>query len=363
MRCPRGEKGVALLQAAATFGPENRKYIGSKVRLLPFLTAHISAVAPRMAVFADPFAGTGVVAHHFAPVAERVVAGDCLYSNYSGLRTFLEYDGTPGEAALHSLIAELNALPPAPGYCAAHYGGTYFTPENAGRIDAVRNAIARWRQAGQIDAWTEAALITALLYAADKVANTVGQYDAYLKHLGETPYAADGTHRVDACVYQPLTLAVPRLTVHDGRHLAFCGDAADLLRDLEGDVLYLDPPYNTRQYIDNYHVLENIALWLQPPLYGVTRKFDRSGRKSPFSLRRAAGAALAALVAQARFQHVFLSYNCEGILSLEEIVALLRPHGAVEVFETEYAVFGNGAGQSRKRPVRERLYYLRKQGV
>lgn len=354
---------MALLQATATFGLANRKYIGSKVRLLPFLTTHINAVVPEIAVFADPFAGTGVVADHFAPRVGRVVAGDCLYSNFVGLTTFLEYDGAVSPGALQALVAQLNVLPPAPGYCARHYGGRYFTAENAGRIDAVRGAIAAWSAAGQIDAWTQAALITALLYAADKVANTVGQYDAYLKHLGEAPYTADGTHLVDACAYQPLTLAVPRLEPHAGRHRAFCGEAEALLSGLEGDVLYLDPPYNTRQYIDNYHVLENIALWQQPPLFGVTQKFDRRGRKSPFSSRRSAGTALAALVEGARFRHVFLSYNCEGILSKEAIVELLHRHGPVEVFETEYAVFGNGAGLSRKRPVRERLYYLRKEGV
>jgi len=354
---------VALLQATATFGLENRKYIGSKVRLLPFLTAHISAAAPQIGLFADPFAGTGVVAYQFAALAERVVAGDCLYSNYVGLRTFLEHGGAAAGNTLPALVAELNALPPAEGYCARHYGGNYFTRENAGRIDAVRDAIARWSECGQIDAWTRDALVTSLLYAADKCANTVGQYDAYLKHLGKAPYHADGTHQVDACVYQPLTLAAPRLEPQGGRHRAFWGDAEDLLADLEGDVLYLDPPYNNRQYIDNYHVLENIALWQQPPLYGVTRKFERTERKSRFSRRRTAGPALAALVERARFAHVFLSYNCEGILSLEEIVEMLRRHGPVEVFETEYAVFGNGAGQARKRPVRERLYYLCKRGV
>lgn len=353
--------GVALQQATATFGLENRKYIGSKVRLLSFLDEHIRAAVPEMGRFVDPFAGTGVVAEHFSALCKSCVAGDALYSNYVGLRTFLEYDGTPGQAELAVLIAELNALPPAPGYCALHFGNRYFTAANAARIDAIRDAIARWHGAGRISAWTHDALITALLYAADKVANTVGQYDAFLKHLGAPTYDAKGRHLVDSCAYRPLTLAVPRLPAPAAGNRAYHGDALALVAQTPGDVLYLDPPYNTRQYVDNYHVLENIARWERPPLRGVTRKFDRAAQKSQFSGRRTAAAALADLVRHARFPHLFLSYNGEGILLREEIVSLLRPFGAVEVFETPYAVFGNGAGKSRKRPVHERLYYLRQE--
>ena len=127
----------------------------------------------------------------------------------------------------------------------------------------------------------------------------------------------------------------------------------------DADVLYLDPPYNSRQYVDLYHVLENIALWSKPPVTGKTRKFDRTGLRSAYSRRSTAASALRELLQKAKAAHIFLSYNSEGIVPDEEIEAMLRRKGRLQVFETEYNVFGNGAGRSRRRKVRERLFYCR----
>ena len=124
-------------------------------------------------------------------------------------------------------------------------------------------------------------------------------------------------------------------------------------------MLYLDPPYNGRQYVDCYHVLENILRWERPPLYGSTRKFPRAGLKSRYSRRGEAARALAELVEAADCEHIFLSYNSEGIIPDESITAILGRKGRWEVFEREYAVFGNGAGRSRRRTLRERVFYCR----
>jgi adenine-specific DNA-methyltransferase len=139
-------------------------------------------------------------------------------------------------------------------------------------------------------------------------------------------------------------------------------DLNHLIHRLEGEVLYLDPPYNGRQYIDCYHVLENILRWEKPRLYGTTRKFRREALKSRYSRRREAAQALAELIAAARCEHIFLSYNSEGIIPDEQLLAILKNKGAVEVLEREYAVFGNGAGCARRRFVRERLFYCRARG-
>jgi adenine-specific DNA-methyltransferase len=175
-----------------------------------------------------------------------------------------------------------------------------------------------------------------------------------LKHLGEKPYA-DGVHRVDAMVYRPLELGLPQV-IEDVPSQIWCGDAYDLIAQCEVDILYLDPPYNGRQYIDNYHVLENIARWEHPALKGKTRKFDRSHLKSRFSRKRTASQGLAALIQGARCRYMMLSYNNEGIIPDEAIHAALQRRGPVAVFEREYSIFGNGAGRSRRRPILERLF-------
>jgi adenine-specific DNA-methyltransferase len=52
-----------------------------------------------------------------------------------------------------------------------------------GRLDAIREKIAEWSADGSIDVAEEAYLLTALVFAADKVANTAGTYYAHLKSL------------------------------------------------------------------------------------------------------------------------------------------------------------------------------------
>lgn len=338
---------------------QNRKFIGSKQNLLSFIAGVVAERAPEARSLADLFTGSAVVAHHFAARGFAVTASDHLYHNYLAARCFL--GGRPGEvdwARLASLLVALDRLPPIEGYCFTEFGGTYFTPENAGRIDAIREQIAAWRAEGGIADQEEAVLLTSLLYAVDKVANTCGQYDAYLKHLGQEPYHEDGTHLVDASVYKPLELGLPQV-VESPSNRVFCADADRLVDEIEADVLYLDPPYNGRQYIDNYHVLENIARWQKPHLHGKTRKFAREHLKSAYSRKATAGEHLTRLIARARARHIVLSYNNEGIVPDEVIWSALEQRGPVELFTREYAIFGNGAGRSGRRPIVERLFYCR----
>lgn len=333
---------------------QNRKFIGSKYPLLSFIDGVIAAMAPGAGSLADLFAGTGVVAYRYAAKGMRVFASDTLYHNYLAAQCFLGA-GPVDRHQVRRWLEELNRLESTTGYCAEAYGGTYFTEENAGKIDAVRDAIAAMTD---LPGRERAALLTSLIYAADKVANTCGQYDAYLKHLGSSPYSATGRHQVDAMVYKPLDLWLPVMLKSPDTEVV-CGSADDLIDRVEADILYLDPPYNGRQYVDNYHVLENLARWEKPALSGKTRKFDRQHLKSAYSSKRAAGAALSRLIHRARCGHILLSYNNEGIIADEVILAALSARGPVEIFEQPYAIFGNGAGRSGRRPIVERIFYCR----
>jgi adenine-specific DNA-methyltransferase len=348
-----------LLSPLKSVHVHNRKYIGSKQHLLSFIEGVVAAKAPEATTLGDLFCGSGVVACHFAARGFTVTAADMLYHNYLTIRCFLGGPlSAPGRARVAAHLLELDALTPEQGYCSQEFGGTYFTLDNAGRIDAIRERIAQWAGTGEIDEQEEAILLTSLLYAADKAANTCGQYDAFLKHLGAEPYSQEGVHRVDAMVYKPLQLGLPQM-LGSGASRALCGDANELAAFVDCDVLYLDPPYNSRQYVDNYHVLENIARWEKPALYGKTRKFRRDNLKSPYSRKRSAEASLRKLISEARCRHILLSYNNEGILSDEAIVAAMAQRGNVEVFTQNYNIFGNGAGRAGRRPIVERVFYCR----
>lgn len=343
-----------------TFHIHNRKYLGSKYRVLPFLKQTILDAVNPIGTFIDGFAGTGVVACYFRPYADRIIANDLLYSNYVTLRAFLtscSREVDMDKIADH--ICRLNQLQPAAGYVSASFGGTYFTLTNAGLIDAVRERIESMYRSGSCTLQEKLILLTSLLFAADKAANTIGQYDAFMKHIGSAAFDETGSHKVDSNVYKRLRLLIPAIVPggHDNR--VYNKDFNSLVSELRGDVLYLDPPYNTRQYIDNYHVLENIMHWDKPALSGKTRKFKRDHLKSRYSRKRQAGMALEELICAARVKHIFLSYNNEGIIPDQEIIQILSARGRVEIYESDYRIFGGGAGRAGKRAIKERIFHCR----
>ncbi len=339
-------------RAEAPLLPYTRKYLGSKRLLRQWIVDRIwsSVGAPR--TFIDGFCGTGAIGLTMAARgAVHVVAVDMLRSNCVILRGFQETS-----RRIPALVEQLNALPSLSGYISASYAGTYFTAENCGRMDAIREEIARRRAGGEITEGEQDALLSSFLLAADRVANTLGQYDAFLKNIG-AENRIGGRHLVDERVGTPFLLRP--LEPFPGIDLEVVeGDMVRLAPVMAADVAYYDPPYNGRQYCDNYHVLENLARWEKPPLYGKTRKFDRAMLRSPFSRRAHAAEALRQLVAGTRAAHVFLSYSSEGILSREEILAILSSRGETRVMEIPYPVFGNGAGVSVRRSVIEYLFHM-----
>lgn len=111
-------------------------------------------------------------------------------------------------------------------------------------------------------------MIATLIYAMDKIANTCGHYDAW-RHGAN----------FERCLVLPL-LNIPKK--NNEQNQCFNENANELVRQIKADLIYIDPPYNSRQYSDTYHLLENVARWQKPPVSGVARKMDRSNLKSDY---------------------------------------------------------------------------------
>jgi len=347
-----------MIQENSHFDINNRKYLGSKNRLLEFLEEVILRHTPnKIEVFLDIFSGTGVVANHFRKFSKQVVANDILFSNFVINKVFLNStERNVSVKKIEILIKELNVLKPTKDYCYKNFKDTYFTKENAGYIDSIREEIEGFREQKKITTQEYYVLLTSLLFAIDKVANTVGQYDAFLKHIGSRVYNKKGKHLVDSSIYKKIELKMPLINF-DGDNTVFNEDANALIKKIKCDVLYLDPPYNHRQYIDSYHILENILKWEKPVVYGKTKKFNRDHLKSKYSRRGHAAYVFEDLINNAKSKHIFLSYNNEGIIPDTEIMRILKSKGQVKVYKKQYNIFGNGAGQSNKRPITERVFY------
>ncbi|MBW3622618.1 MAG: DNA adenine methylase, partial [Armatimonadetes bacterium] len=314
---------------------QSRRYLGSKSRLLPFLHRIVAQRCGPYESFGDFFAGTGVVAHSFNRPNVRVVANDYLASNAVSLSCWLGItEMNPREAA--GLIAYLNALPAGEeNYVSEQYGDRYFSRETARKIGAVRDEIDRLDLPDPLRVLS----LTSLLYAMDRVARTVGHYDAFRQRVGE------GSPREERD--RPFRLPLPRVETESNAGNEVCRmDANALAREVDVDILYLDPPYNSRQYSDTYHVLENILTNDKPPLVGVARKRPGRPDRSRYCGKDAA-AALDDLVAHARCRWILVSYNnmlggdkrSNAILSEAQILRILGQRGPVEVFRTAFNSF------------------------
>ncbi|MBI3894259.1 MAG: DNA adenine methylase, partial [Candidatus Wallbacteria bacterium] len=250
------------------------KYIGNKTRLLPFLDYVLEQerVGPGRAL--DPFAGTASVARHLKSRGFRVVAGDIQRYAYVQSVAHVELNRYPsfsglgcrgrGRAGLAQALVLLNELPGRDGFFFRHYapGGSgglrqYFTDENARRIDAARTQLAAWQAGGALDAAAHHLLLASLIDAADFVANMSGTYGAFLKIWRSV-------------ALKPLELKPIAVLPSRRAHRAVQADANSLVREVDCDLLYLDPPYTARQYATNFHLLETLALGDSPPLRGKT---------------------------------------------------------------------------------------------
>lgn len=334
----------------------NRRYLGAKTRLLQMLTEIVQAEVGTFESFADLFAGTGVVGHHFNAPEVRIVSADLLMANVVPLRCFLTStlsDLTELQARLHTLasLAE-SSLAQHDNYFSQAYGDRFFPLRQARQIGLLREQIATWRLSGQLTDEVEAMLLTSLLYASDRIANTCGHYDAYRLKL-------------DASVH--LTLALPHFdALANAGNQVLHGDANALIDELDVDVLYLDPPYNSRQYSDTYHLLENLITWQKPALFGKARKMERQHLKSAYCSSVRASSAFAQLIAKARCRHILVSYNnmgkkgdvrsnaCIPDAALREA---LEARGKVTVYEQPFQHFSTGLREIDGHT--ERVFYCR----
>jgi adenine-specific DNA-methyltransferase len=143
-------------------------------------------------------------------------------------------------------------------------------------------------------------------------------------------------------------------SVTKSKHDVYQSDANELIKNIEGDVLYLDPPYNSREYGANYHILNTIARYDNFTPKGKTGL--REYNHSQYCQRKNASASLEQLVKDAKFKYIFLSYNNEGLITFEEIKSILSKYGRYDLEKRDYQRFK--ADNKRVHKANKTLEYL-----
>ena len=321
-------------------------------------------------VFCDLFAGTGAVGTHFKKLNYQIIANDLQYYSYVLNRHYignhkpLQFDGLEDiipekkvalfESKMHAVCDYLSHLEGIEGFLYNNYSPTgslqngaqrqFFTDENAKKCDAIRLKIESWKQNGNITDDEYFFLLTTLLENIDARANTASVYAAFLKKIKQTASI-------------PLRLKPAALIENDLEHLVFNSDVNELIAQIQSDILYLDPPYNHRQYSTNYHILETIAKYDNPSIRGKTGLRDEDLR-SAYCLRNSAKQAFNDLIVKARTKHIFVSYNNEGIMSLDDMRKILEQRGKYHCFMKKYKRFQADVETNRNIKGNETIEYL-----
>jgi adenine-specific DNA-methyltransferase len=337
------------------------RYIGSKVSAVERITSAIPNLH-RFDSLCDPFAGVCTVARHFKSLGFRTVTGDLLRLSFVFQKAYLRLNEIPrfskllrsetgkqpvGNATpLERVLAHLNAIPPREGFITREYSlagparRKFFTTPNARRIDAIRAQISDWAHHKLVNDDERDYLLACLVDAADAVANTAGTYYAYLR-----VFYRKARKRL---ILRPLQ--VP----NNGEQNIVCQrEASDLVAETETDILYLDPPYNDRDYSGYYHLAETIVRGDEPEVFG-TSGARRDLVRSAFCRPQLAEDAITGLIAAAKARVIVLHYVLNGLASHATLLSALRKRGTVRW--TDWTVRSYRTSREASPTSRQRLY-------
>ena len=299
-------------------------YIGSKFKLSSWIKEEISQkVEPKNKIFCDLFAGTGIIGRVFKKDVKQVISNDIEYYAYVLNRNYIGNHKNLKEKM--EVIEYLNNLPLRDdgfifnNYCSPA-NRLYFSDENGKKIDTIRIEIEKFKDDKDLYYF----LLASLIESADKVANTASVYGAFLKKLKKT---AQKEMILEPAIYEE----------NENEHLVTQKDANEFIKEIKGDILYLDPPYNSRQYGANYHLLNTIAEYKEFEPKGKTGLRDYY--KSPWCQKGKVKRVFEDLIKNADFEWIFMSYNNEGLLKSEYIKDIMSSYGEYYVIKRKYKKF------------------------
>ena len=322
----------------------NRRYTGSKYKLASWISELISVNCSGRS-FCDLFAGTAVVSKAVIDNFDEIHINDFLYSNEIIYKAFFAQEeySLPRIEEYRGVFAGIDARDLPENYVSINFGDKFFSKNDAKKIGFIRESIEN----AEVSEKERNILLASLIYSLDKAANTVGHYDAYIK---KTPIA----DKFEFDLISPYTYN--KKLIHIYRK-----DANELAKELSYDVVYIDPPYNSRQYSRFYHVLENIACWKKPALFGEALKPEAENMSE--YCRNSAVKAFEELISSLNCRYIVVSYNntynsksssSKNKIALEDIERILSARGPVRCFEKPHPYFN--AGKTNLEDHKELIY-------
>lgn len=337
------------------------RFIGSKTKLLDnidsILSNHIDGTEER---FVDLFAGSNSVGLYFKNRYE-IFSNDLMYFSTIIAKATIENNYIPEFKRLKKIEIDdpfkyFNAvnLDSYPGgfitknYSPANSERMYFSVNNAKKIDFIRTTIEQWKKDNLILSNEYFYLLNSLIQAVPYISNITGTYGAYLK-------------KWDKRALKDLELEPVNIIDNGYNNKVFNEDSVKLVMKLKGDIVYIDTPYNSRQYAPSYHILETIAKYDNPEIHGITGLRDYHEERSAFSIKGKAKQAMRDLLKNLNFKHALLSYSTDGIIPEAELLEIIEEasvEGSVEIHRINYRKYKSKV-KSNNDNLFELLYYFK----
>lgn len=327
------------------------RYLGSKTKLLSSIEEVIKENNIEGEIFADLFAGTGSVGDFFKD-RYKIISNDFLFYSYVINRAKLSNCIKPSFDCFKKkykadIFEWLNAQEYHPDNTYFFYlnytpagNRMFFTEKNGIKIDGIRQKIEELKIEKFITEDEYYFLIASMMESLTKISNNSGTYEAFLKFW-------DSRAEKDFKI-QPLEFKEAKLY---SNNLIFNKDTNDLVKEIKGDIAYIDPPYTVTQYISAYHMLETLARYDYPEIKGVGGKRDRANQNSLYAQRTKAKLIFEDLFRQIQFKHILISYSNQGLVPIEELCELasyFAVDGVVKVNQYDYREYQNCRSSNKR---------------
>lgn len=344
------------------------RYIGSKTPILNFIKNTISETMGNDTdkTFADLFAGTTAVAKLFKELGYSIISNDYMHFSYIFQLAWIKNNWQPifselrnmGFDSYITILDYLNNIEGKEGFFYKNYTDegsskntdyrrNYFSEENAKIIDSILTILCEWGETNKINEIEAAIIKTSLIDAVTKVSNTSGTYGAFLK--------IDDKRKFKKIKLEPI-----EFISNNKNNICYNKDIFEIIDEIDGDILYLDPPYNSRQYPPYYHILETISYNDKPKIYGKTGRRPYKDKISPFCFKKKALNSILDIIKRAKFENIFISYSSEGIIPINILYENLKENFKCEIFDLAHRRYKSNGIEKPKTKIEENIIYVRK---
>ncbi|CDC41726.1 site-specific DNA-methyltransferase (Adenine-specific) [Firmicutes bacterium CAG:449] len=339
------------------------RYLGNKTRMLENINSVILDNNITEGIFCDLFAGSGSVGDYFKE-RFQIISNDYLHSlsivnkaklenkDIPSFKDFIKKYGVDPFTYFNNKIYISDSQFFITNNYSPKGNRQFFTEKNATKIDGIRIEIEKLYKDFIIDLKERNFLIASLIESVMGVSNTTGTYEAYLKNWDN--------RALKEFELQPINIRKANKIFNN---TIYNKDSNELLRKINGDVLYIDPPYTVTDYNSAYHVLESISKYDYPTIGGITGRRKEITKKSKYTKKKQALINFEDLFRQANFNHILVSYSTQGLVSVDELVELAKKfaiNNEVKVYEFPFREYKNIRSSQKGDDLKEIILYFKK---